>query len=201
MREGTLATDAGSIKAAICRDVGPAPAPGVTFIGAHPLAGSERQGFEHASPDLFAGRRCVVTPAGNEHGAAVERIADFWRRLGSDVHFLSPDEHDAVLARTSHVPHVVAAALATLPAERDLLFAATGFRDATRIAAGDPALWAAILRDNRQNVAGSLTQLIERCEEYRTAIESGDSAALVRLLIEAKRRRDAFESLFLNDAP
>src|SRR5262249_29728245 len=144
-RPGTVLTDVGSTKAEVVRVVG-ALANGVVFVGSHPLAGSEKQGPEHADADLFAGRLVVVTPGPHTEEAALCRVADFWRALGAGVERMSPEEHDDAVALTSHLPHVVASALAgALPPELAGL-TATGFRDSTRIAAGGPDLWAAILR-------------------------------------------------------
>ncbi|HEX6983739.1 MAG TPA: prephenate dehydrogenase/arogenate dehydrogenase family protein [Planctomycetaceae bacterium] len=196
MKPGSVVTDAGSVKRSICSAVGPEPAPGVTFVGSHPLAGSERQGFEHADADLFVGRTCVLTPCGGEPAAAVERVASFWRGLGSEVVTLSAGEHDAVLARTSHLPHLVAAAVAAALSEGQERFAAGGFRDTTRIAAGDPDLWASILLGNREAVGEALGEFIGRCEAFRRALAAGDGASLRELLHDAKRRRDAFARVF-----
>src|SRR5262245_19610456 len=138
---GTLLTDAGSTKAAIVRGVEGRLPDGVAFVGSHPLAGSEKRGPEHADPDLFLGRLAVVTQTPRTDPAALERTAAFWRALGSRVRVMSPEEHDRALALTSHLPHLMAAALAgVLPPELHELTAG-GFRDTTRVAAGEPSLW------------------------------------------------------------
>ena len=192
-RPGTLITDVGSVKGAICRDLSIGLPDGVQFVGSHPLAGSEKRGFEVATPDLFVGRVCVVTPAASPDVAAVERTAVFWESLGSRVVRMEPDAHDVALATTSHVPHVVAAALAAaLPdSERDL--AATGFRDTTRIASGDPDLWVAILLENAAAVEASLDRFDAALAAFREAIRKGDSGELKKHLELAKRSRDALK--------
>jgi prephenate dehydrogenase len=191
---GTVLTDAGSTKATIVRAVdGRLPA-GVAFVGSHPLAGSEKRGPAHADPDLFQDRLTVVTPTAATDPAALERVTAFWKALGSRVRCMDPDEHDRSLALTSHLPHLVASALAgILPPElQDLT--ASGFRDTTRIAAGDPSIWTGIFAHNRQAVLDALRLFTERLAEYRQALEAGDGAALVRLWSRAKKVRDALGS-------
>ena len=196
MSSGAVVTDAGSVKGTICEAVGPEPAPGVTFVGSHPLAGSEKQGFEHANSDLFQGRLCVLTPCGGDRTNATDRLANFWRSLGSEVATLSPGEHDEILARTSHLPHLAASAVAAGVAEDHLRFGAGGFRDTTRVAAGDPALWASILLANRDAVRGALSELIGRCDALRRALDTRDAASLQRMLGDAKARREKFDEVF-----
>ena len=191
---GALFTDAGSTKANIVRDLdGKLPAH-VRFVGAHPLAGSEKQGAEHARADLFDGRVCVLTPTMRTDGAAVERATLFWHALGCEVKKLTPEEHDLALANTSHLPHFVAALLAAgLPAKWRP-FCATGFRDTTRLAAGDPGLWAAIAHENAPALALSLDQLAQRLAELRRAVADQDRDTITDLLTDAKRVRDALGS-------
>jgi prephenate dehydrogenase len=193
-RPGTVLTDAGSTKAAIVRALdGQLPA-GVAFVGAHPLAGSEKRGPEYAQPDLFEGRVTVVTPTAATDPAAVERVVQFWRTLGARVRCMDPEGHDRALAVTSHLPHLVAAALAgVLPPDLGGLTAG-GFRDTTRIAAGDPALWTAIFAQNRPAMLNALDGFTAKLAEFHQALEAGDLVALDRLLTEAKRVRDALGS-------
>jgi prephenate dehydrogenase len=188
---GTLLTDAGSTKADIIQRIDGRLPPGVHFVGSHPLAGSEKRGAEHADADLFQDRLTVVTPAADTDSAAVERVAAFWRALGARVRLMAPDEHDRALAVTSHLPHLVAAALCgILPPELwDLT--ATGFRDTTRVAAGDPSLWTGIFAQNRPAVLAALKQLSGRLAEYRAVLEAGHVPALDDLLTQAKQVRDA----------
>ncbi|HLJ12311.1 MAG TPA: prephenate dehydrogenase [Planctomycetaceae bacterium] len=194
-RPGALITDAGSIKAGICRDLERNLPRGVDFVGSHPLAGSERQGFENADARLFENRVCVVTPVENCSRAAIERIGAFWTSLGAKVVEMSPEAHDHALAETSHLPHMIAAALAgTLsPGNRNL--AASGFRDTTRIASGDPGLWAAILFGNRQQVLDSLSRYDRSLSGFRRALEDGDLVALKQLLQAAKTNREQIDAL------
>src|SRR5262249_47346114 len=165
----TLITDAGSTKGQIIKAIdGRLPA-GVAFVGSHPLAGSEKRGPEHADADLFQDRLTIITPTPRSDPAAVERTRAFWQALGSRVHLMSPEDHDRALALTSHVPHLLACALVgILPAELAEL-TASGFRDTTRIAAGDPGLWKAIFEHNRPAILAALVTFTDRLEQYRQA--------------------------------
>lgn len=192
-KPGTIITDVGSVKAPILEALGTRleVAPGVEFVGSHPLAGSEKRGFEAAWPELFQNRVTVVTPAASNSTAAVETITAFWQSLGSRVVTMSAGAHDRALATTSHLPHVAAAALAAILQPEQQPLAASGFRDTTRIAAGDPDLWVAILLANRDAVLSSLGELTASLQTFESAIRDGDESRLREALQTAKRHRDA----------
>jgi cyclohexadieny/prephenate dehydrogenase len=191
---GTLLTDAGSTKAVILASVESRIPPGVCFVGSHPLAGSEKRGPEHASPDLFQNRLTIVTRSVQTDPKGLERTSAFWHALGSRVKIMDPVEHDKVLALTSHLPHLVAAALASaLPSELGS-FTASGFRDTTRIASGDPSLWTAIFMQNRDLILEALAGLGSRLDEFRQVLVTEDWTTLNELLTRAKRVRDALGS-------
>jgi cyclohexadieny/prephenate dehydrogenase len=189
-RPGALLTDAGSTKAAMVRDVEGRLPRGAAFVGGHPLAGSEKQGPEHASTELFEGRVVVLTPTARTNDKALSQATALWEALGARVRLMDPEEHDRAMAMTSHLPHVTAAALAgVLPLEWSGLTAG-GFRDATRVASGGPELWAAILLANADGVLDAMDQLDERLAEFRRSFESGDRDALIALLKQGKQVRD-----------
>lgn len=191
-RPGTIITDVGSVKGSICDAVESEDLPnGVAFVGAHPLAGSEQTGFEAARAELFDGRVTVVTSSPNVNLAAGAAVRDFWERLGSRVIEMSPADHDAALATTSHLPHVVAAAVSAVLPDNFRQLVASGFRDTTRIAAGDPDLWVAILLENANAVRASLAAYSESFGKFQAAVEKRDSDELKKLLQLAKRNRDA----------
>lgn len=187
---GTLITDAGSVKGRLCEELEGELPKEVHFVGSHPLAGSHHQGFEHADPGLYEGRICVVTPTAGSSAIAVKRIAGFWKSVGMRVVEMSPTEHDQALARTSHLPHVVAAALASMLDSSLDQFAASGFRDTTRIAAGDPDLWTAIFLHNAGQLQQSLKEFQTKIAALQSAIARGDQQALRDLLTTAKNNRD-----------
>jgi prephenate dehydrogenase len=194
-RPGTLVTDAGSTKATIvagwerrrrsrrCR-----------FVGAHPLAGSHRRGAAAAEADLFSGRVAVVTPGPRTPAADTDAVGQFWSALGATVFVMPPREHDRLLAATSHAPHLVAAALAAATPPEALRFTAGGWRDTTRIAAGDPELWADILLDNAGGLAPAMKRFAGAVEKLLAAVAAGDRRRLVALLAKAKEGRDALGS-------
>jgi prephenate dehydrogenase len=191
---GTLLTDAGSTKAGIVNAVDGQLPEGIAFVGSHPLAGSEKKGPRFASPDLFHGRLTLITPAPRTDPGAVERIASFWKALGSQVRVMPPEEHDRALAFTSHLPHLAAAALAGILPPELYELCATGFRDTTRVAAGDPDLWSAIFAQNRSAMIAAVDALQACLVEYKRALIDRDRAALDTLLAQAKRTRDALGS-------
>jgi prephenate dehydrogenase len=195
VRPGTLLTDAGSTKKSIVAawEKRRRSRRG-RFVGGHPIAGSHRRGPDAADAKLFEGRVTVVTPVAATPAADTESVAGFWSALGSTVFMMPPREHDRLLAMTSHAPHVIAAAIAAAtPAEARRLTAG-GWRDTTRIAAGDPDLWADILLDNAGDVAKALSRIAAVTEKILAALESGDRRRLVSLLKRAKEDRDAVGS-------
>lgn len=191
---GTLITDVGSTKERIVAELAGSLPRGVRFVGSHPMAGSEQVGCEHARPDLFAGRVVAVTPRGADRSGAASRIADFWTSLGAEVIRLAPRVHDRAVASTSHLPHVVASALAATLAEKDQPLAATGWRDTTRIAAGDVEMWKQILLDNRGHVLKSIDKFEKVLDSLRLALEQENERRLTRILQAGKTNRDALGS-------
>lgn len=187
MSAGSLITDAGSVKGVICDALADLPA---AFIGSHPLAGSEKQGFEHASASLCDQKLCVITPHEKTPPDQLQRLHRFWQAVGMQTCELSPAEHDAILAVTSHLPHAVAAALASVLLPEQRQFAASGFRDTTRIAAGDPELWTAIFRQNSAAMINALSQLEGQIVALKTNLQHGDAASLKNWLQQAKTNRD-----------
>jgi prephenate dehydrogenase len=195
VRPGTLITDAGSTKASIVAGwERRRRSRRGRFVGAHPLSGSHRRGPADADANLFAGRVTVITPAAATPPRDVEEAGDFWAALGSTVFVMPPKEHDKILAATSHAPHMIAAAVAAATPATALQFTAGGWRDTTRIAAGDPGLWADILLDNAGQVATAMKRIAAAAEKMLVAIEAGDRRRLVSLLERAKEERDAVGS-------
>ena len=193
-RPDTLLTDVGSTKEWIVREVALRLPAGPVFVGSHPLAGSEKTGPENARPDLFDGRVTVVTPQPETDPESVQRLESFWSSVGSHVVRMTPQAHDQALARVSHVPHLIAAALAAATSPEDLPLAAGGWKDTTRVAAGDPRLWLPILGTNRDHVLKSLAKFEKVLGSFRDALRCGDEARLAQLLDEGKRTRDSVAS-------
>jgi len=192
---GTLIVDAGSAKARIVAawERRRRSRRG-RFVGGHPLAGSHRRGPAAADAALFAGRVAIVTPAARTPPGDVAEAGTFWAALGATVFVMSPKEHDRILAVTSHAPHMIAAAVAAATPAAVRRFTAGGWRDTTRIAAGDPELWADIILENPGNVADALRRIAGETGKMLAAIEAGDRRRLAAILRRAKEARDAVGS-------
>ncbi len=186
---GAIVTDVGSTKISVIRDVGPLLPGDVHFVPAHPLAGTEYSGPDAGFTTLFQGRWCLLTPPEGTDAAAAERVAELWRRAGSMVEIMDPVHHDRVMAIVSHLPHLIAFTicgtaddLATesglLDASRSevLKFAATGFRDFTRIAASDPVMWRDVFLNNRDALLEMLARFTEDAQAMARAVRWGDAA-------------------------
>lgn len=191
-----LVTDVGSVKSSLVSELEPlAAAAGVPFVGSHPMAGAERSGPAHARADLFEGALCVVTPTTSTPAGAADRVTALWESVGSRVLRMTPMLHDDLVSRSSHLPHVVAAALANYvlspvhPKEQAELCAG-GFRDTSRVASGSPAMWRDIALANRRNLSRVLGVFIEDLQEFRRALDEGNAAVVEEHFLQAKQRRD-----------
>ncbi len=191
---GTLFTDAGSTKRDLVQSAEADLPAHVRFVGGHPLAGSEKKGAEFGDADLFVDRWTVLTPTEKTPVTAIEDARTFWQALGSRVRLMSPEDHDRALALTSHLPHLVAAALAGILPENVRDLTATGFRDTTRIAGGDPEIWTPIFQHNRAAVLTALVQLVDRLDKFRQALASNEAVTIDQLLTQGKKVRDALGS-------
>ncbi len=189
-----LVTDAGSTKRQIVEAVERHPQSASVFVGAHPLAGSERRGAAYATADLFNGRICMLTPTHRTQPEQLRRARAFWASLGARLVEMNPAEHDEILAHTSHLPHALAAALAaSVPPDWQAL-AAGAFRDGTRVAAADTGLWTAIFRDNRGPLLKAMGHLQESLDAFKYALMTDDEEAIRRWWDNAKKRRDLFDA-------
>jgi cyclohexadieny/prephenate dehydrogenase len=186
LKRGAIVSDVGSVKTAIVRDMGPHLPPGVHFVPAHPVAGTEHSGPDAGFAELFVGRWCILTPPEDTDAAAVDKLAAFWRMLGANVETMaSPEHHDLVLAITSHLPHLIAYTivgtadeLAEVTRSEVLKFSAGGFRDFTRIAASDPTMWRDVFLANKDAVLEMLGTFNEDLSQLTRAIRRGDGEAL-----------------------
>jgi len=185
-----VVTDVGGVKAPVVAAVS-----NPRFVGGHPMAGSEQEGPDGADPELFAGATWVLTPTPQTEPVAFSRVQSVVASLGADLVALSPDRHDELVAMVSHVPHLTAATLMGLAAEAAdtqaalLRLAAGGFRDMTRIAAGSPAIWPDICRDNAPAIVPVLDALVSRLAEVRRIVAENDRESLVALLDHAQLAR------------
>ncbi len=171
-----------------------------TFVPGHPIAGSEKHGVTAAAPDLFLNHRVILTPAEETSASAIRRVTGLWEALGARVTTMTPQQHDVVLAQTSHLPHLLAYALVdTLSAGGSNLevfeYAAGGFRDFSRIAASDPTMWRDIFRANPGPVVDILDSYMDELSELRRLIKAGDGQALQEVFRRANAARRHFSAL------
>jgi prephenate dehydrogenase len=185
-----IVTDVGSVKAPICAAI-----TDPRFVGGHPMAGSEREGLEGADPNLFEGAIWVLTPDDDADDRVFAQLTAIVSDLGAEVVAITPSRHDEVVAVVSHVPHLTAASLMALAADRSiehaalLRLAAGGFRDMTRVASGRPDIWLDICVENRVAIVGALTHLIDELGDVREAIDAGHRDDLRERLDRARRTR------------
>jgi prephenate dehydrogenase len=196
LKPGALVIDAGSTK----RDVVAAARAGLgakiaQFVPAHPIAGAEHSGAAAAKPELFRGRRVVLTPLEENSKQDVETVAQLWAAIGARVSRMTPEEHDQVFAAVSHLPHLLAYALvddisARANAAQLFGYAAGGFRDFTRIASSHPEMWRDICIANRDRLLNELHSYEKKLKEIGTLLENGDAAALEKLFADARAARE-----------
>jgi cyclohexadieny/prephenate dehydrogenase len=179
---GCVLTEAGSTKVSVIRDVLPLLPSDVTFVPGHPMAGTEYSGPDAGFAELFEGRYCILTPLPSSDAKAVERVAELWRRAGSLVEFMDPATHDKVVAMVSHLPHLLAFTicataddLAEETKEQVLKFAASGFRDFTRIAASDVDMWRDVFLNNREALLEMLARFTEDAQALGRAVRWGEA--------------------------
>ena len=182
LAKGCILSDVGSTKQSVWRDVSPFVPEGVQFVPAHPLAGTEFSGPDAGLPDLFKGRWCLLTPAENADAAAVKKIEAFWAALGARTAKMTTAHHDRVVAIVSHLPHLIAFTicgtaddLAVEMREEVLQFAASGFRDFTRIAASDPVMWRDTFLNNKDALLEMFSRFSEDAQAMARAVRWGDT--------------------------
>ncbi|MFA6078694.1 MAG: prephenate dehydrogenase/arogenate dehydrogenase family protein [Candidatus Omnitrophota bacterium] len=190
MRKGSILTDAGSVKEFVENEVRKHLPRGVHFVGAHPMAGSEKTGVGSARGDLFRGAVTIVTKSVATDKGSLKRVKDLWAALGSEVVVMSPMEHDKRVALASHLPHIAAQSICLAVDKGNLKFAAGGFRDTTRIALSDPYMWNDIFRANRKEIVSALDVMVDDLVKFKSLIRKN---AFTALLSRSKRARDIRE--------
>lgn len=194
--EGAIFTDTGSVKGSIVREIEGFLPSRLQFVGGHPIAGTESSGVMHSSPDLFRGKRCILTPTDKTALVVKGMAASLWELAGCEVHEMSVDTHDRVFGLVSHLPHVAAYSLVdTILSSEDpemlFNFAGGGLRDYTRVASSSPSMWADILIANRDNVLEAIGGLKTSIDKIAAALKKNDRGALIGILSKAaKARRD-----------
>ncbi|MFP4356380.1 MAG: prephenate dehydrogenase [Phycisphaerae bacterium] len=190
LADGAIVTDVGSTKADVVAQGEAILGVGGPFVGSHPMAGSEQRGPQWARGDLFEQATCIITPTEHTPPALADTVEAFWKHLRMHTVRMAPSDHDRATARVSHLPHALACLLMDLPEEDDLAVAATGFRDATRLASGDPEMWRDIFTTNGPAVVEAIGMLAEGLQTFRRIVQAGDGEQLQAFLARVKTRRD-----------
>ncbi len=214
LKPGAILSDVGSVKQAVIRDLAPHVPDGVHLVPGHPVAGTEHSGPEAGFAELFEGRWCILTPPPGTDRAALDKVADLWRRLGMIVDIMDPRHHDRVLAITSHLPHLIAYTIVgtifdlegqlrdqagggddSIDHTEVIKYSAGGFRDFTRIAASDPVMWRDVFLNNRQAVLEMLGRFTEDLSALQRAIRWGEADRLEELFARTRTiRREIIEA-------
>jgi len=195
---GCLITDVGSVKKSPHLTISPLlENSGCHFIGSHPMAGSERNGLAAVSASLFEGAACLLTNDNGAPGFLTTALEKFWQSVGCRTSWMDAAMHDELVARISHLPHLIAAsgARVCLRNPADGIFGGGGLRDTTRVAGGNPVMWAEIITENREAITGPLRETISDLTEILACLEKADQE-LARVWLEtAKQRRDSIQTV------
>jgi prephenate dehydrogenase len=185
----TIVTDVGSTKTLPHKWAAKHLPKTALYIGSHPIAGSEQRGIEFARDDLFERAACIMTPTKNSNRNALKILTEFWEKLGCITQLMTPQQHDKVFSKISHLPHIVAAALINANTLETLKFAGTGFIDTSRVASGPPNIWTDILLTNSKNSSKAIDEIIAELKKLKKAINTENQKLIEKLLQSAKRKR------------
>jgi prephenate dehydrogenase len=194
--KGSIVTDVGSTKKNICAGADRLTSEDFTFIGSHPMAGSEQSGLASASEQLLQSAACILTPMPRTSPEPIGQLESFWKAIGMRTHILTPEQHDIAIAHVSHLPHLLSTTLCNALAKKPLAWrqlAGGGLRDTSRIAAGDPTLWRQILIENRDAILDSLEGLENELADFRRILSGDDEDALYRALASGKAYREGLQ--------
>jgi len=194
---GCVVTDGGSVKGGIVEACESLMPQGTDFIGAHPIAGTEKSGVAASFAALFAGKRCIVTPTANSDGNALAKVVRMWETAGSEVVLMDTHKHDRIVAAISHLPHMVAYSLVNAVEGYDRLdetilkYSAGGFKDFTRIASSDPVMWRDIALMNRGGILEMMDIFAKYFKQLHALLEESDGPGLEDFFARSKQSRDS----------
>ncbi|MCX8012206.1 MAG: prephenate dehydrogenase/arogenate dehydrogenase family protein, partial [Desulfobacterota bacterium] len=195
LKKGSLITDVGSVKAEIMIETDNLPLSEAYFVGGHPIAGTENSGVEAAFPELFQGKKCILTPTAKTNPEALEKIKNLWISVGSEVFFMDSQRHDEILAAVSHLPHMVAFSLVNFLAginqsEKSIFeFSGGGLKDFTRIAGSHPVMWADIVLMNKTNLIKLLEGFQKELETFIQLVQNEDVEELIKNFQRSRKVR------------
>jgi prephenate dehydrogenase len=193
LEKNAIVSDAGSVKGRLVRDMEALMPEGVHFVGAHPIAGSDRSGIDSAGADLFKGAKCILTPTGKTGEEALAKITALWQTFGSVIKIMNPDEHDRIYAAVSHLPHLIAYEIMNTVADMDvsyLAFSGQGFKDSTRIASSAPELWRDICILNKDFILESIEIFKRNLDRASRYIRDSDAESIERDFRKARTLRE-----------
>lgn len=198
LKKDSIISDVGSVKGTLVEEIEKILPNGVHFVGAHPIAGTEKSGVEHSFVELFEGSKCIITPTKLTDHETLHKVKKLWEIMGSEVQLMESDKHDKIMAAVSHLPHIAAYSLTSFIFELrqewpDILsFSAGGFRDFTRIASSNSTMWSDICRYNRKALLKMIEQYETTLNQFKTLIEEQNWPVLEKTMDEAKKLRDSF---------
>lgn len=192
LKAGCLLIDVASAKTYLVDGLAPEVRDDVSYVSSHPMAGSEQKGAAAARVDLFDGAPCILTSTTATRAGDLDRVRELWESLGSRTCELDPKSHDLFLAEASHLPHIAASSLFNTIHTDSLEYSATGFKDTTRLASGDPEIWLEISICNRTALTSALRSYADELASFAEALESNDEQTILKKLTAAKEKRDGF---------
>jgi prephenate dehydrogenase len=193
LSKGAIVTDAGSVKGDLVYEMEKIMPENVHYIGAHPIAGSDRSGIDSSHAALFMNAKCIITPTEHSDEGALKTVIEVWKSLGAQVVTMGPERHDSIYAFVSHLPHVIAYSLVNTVAWKDssyFEFCGQGFKDITRIASSSPELWRDICLLNRENLLETISLFQKNLDSLSRYLRAYDSDSLEREFIKARTLRE-----------
>ncbi len=197
MKTGSILMDVGSVKHWVVKTLEELIPSGVHFIGTHPIAGSDKTGFEHAKANLFKGAKVIITPTDKTHKEALDKITKMWQNVGAIVEYMSPEKHDSLYALMSHLPHLLSFCLVNTVdrIERNSIkYAGSGFKDTTRIAKSSPEIWKDIFLLNRDNIINVLHVFLDNIAEIKYYLKNNEAEDKIEeFILRAKKLREELD--------
>lgn len=190
VKSGCIITDVGSTKYEIVKGIEKGLRDDIHFVGGHPMAGSEKRGVEFASSDLFENSICILTKTNKTDLRSLRQISNFWKSLGAKVKIMSPADHDEIIARVSHLPHLAAVAIVRQIKKSDFDFISTGFKSTTRISEAAEDIWRDICLTNKKEILKSLDRYIDILKEIKKKINRSNSQGIISEFRKARALRE-----------
>lgn len=197
IKKGAVVTDVGSVKGRLVLELESLMPEGVSYIGSHPIAGSDRSGIDDARADLFNNARCIITPTKDSDNDALRKVSSVWETIGGRVEQMDPFKHDEIYAALSHLPHIIAYALVNIANDIDpdnIGYAGRGFKDTTRIAMSSPEIWRDISLSNKENLIRMIDSFKGNLDRIKKHLEEGDASGIEKEFLRAQILRKKLDS-------